>query len=371
MFQKGNSRQAAGHAVRVPAATAECGMEMSESCRTSGPSPTTSAWSARCTPSTTTTPRRWCCSTPARSSPAGPRSARGSATAWAPRTRTCPPTSCSATRTATTPAARSSGRTAGCRRCTAARRSARRATPVLNLQPPTPVPAGRPERRPRPAGRSSTRSTASSYPHESELEARIRNYELAARMQLAAGEVLDLVEGDRRRRGSCTASTTRRRPATALRCLMARRLVERGVRFVQVFPPVKPQFQPWDAHDERQDRERGDLRRDRPALRRPDQGPEGARPARRARSCSGRASSAGCRSRRTARAATTTATPSACSWPAAASRRGHVHGATDEVGYQAAEEPRQRARPARHDPAPARPRPRQLDLSATTAATRR
>jgi uncharacterized protein (DUF1501 family) len=33
-----------------------------------------------------------------------------------------------------------------------------------------------------------------------------------------------------------------------LRCLMARRLVEAGVRFVQVFPPVKPQFQPWDAH---------------------------------------------------------------------------------------------------------------------------
>jgi uncharacterized protein (DUF1501 family) len=29
---------------------------------------------------------------------------------------------------------------------------------------------------------------------------------------------------------------------------MARRLVESGVRFVQVFPPVKPQFQPWDAH---------------------------------------------------------------------------------------------------------------------------
>jgi uncharacterized protein (DUF1501 family) len=29
---------------------------------------------------------------------------------------------------------------------------------------------------------------------------------------------------------------------------MARRLVEAGVRFVQIFPPVKPQFQPWDSH---------------------------------------------------------------------------------------------------------------------------
>jgi len=86
------------------------------------------------------------------------------------------------------------------------------------------------------------------YPHESELEARIRNYELAARMQLSAGAVLDIA-------GESPA--TRRlygldNPTTAgygLRCLMARRLVESGVRFVQIFPPVQPQFQPWDAHN--------------------------------------------------------------------------------------------------------------------------
>ena len=33
------------------------------------------------------------------------------------------------------------------------------------------------------------------------------------------------------------------------RCLMARRLIEAGVRFVQVFPPLKPSFQPWDSHN--------------------------------------------------------------------------------------------------------------------------
>ena len=33
------------------------------------------------------------------------------------------------------------------------------------------------------------------------------------------------------------------------RCLMARRLVEAGVRFVQVFPPLKPSYQPWDSHN--------------------------------------------------------------------------------------------------------------------------
>jgi hypothetical protein len=85
------------------------------------------------------------------------------------------------------------------------------------------------------------------YPHESELETRIRNYELAARMQLAAGEVLDLAHES----GPTRQMYGLDNPVTAgygLRCLMARRLVESGVRFVQVFPPVKPQSQPWDAH---------------------------------------------------------------------------------------------------------------------------
>jgi hypothetical protein len=89
---------------------------------------------------------------------------------------------------------------------------------------------------------------ARTHPRESELESRIRNYELAARMQLAAGELLDL---------SKEAPATRRLyglddPLTrnyGTRCLMARRLVESGVRFVQVFPPLKPSFQPWDSHN--------------------------------------------------------------------------------------------------------------------------
>jgi hypothetical protein len=86
------------------------------------------------------------------------------------------------------------------------------------------------------------------YPRESVLESRIRNYELAARMQLTAGDALDL---------SREPAATRREygldcPVTAgygARCLMARRLVESGVRFVQVFPPVKPQHNPWDSHN--------------------------------------------------------------------------------------------------------------------------
>ena len=66
-------------------------------------------------------------------------------------------------------------------------------------------------------------------------------------MQLAAGEVLSLANETRATRSLYGLDD----PITAgygLRCLMARRLVESGVRFVQVFPPVKPQSQPWDAH---------------------------------------------------------------------------------------------------------------------------
>jgi hypothetical protein len=82
-------------------------------------------------------------------------------------------------------------------------------------------------------------------PHNAELEARISNYELAARMQTAVPEALDL---------SGETEETRKlygldRPPTAeygKRCLLARRLVERGVRFVQIFL----NGQPWDTHSQ-------------------------------------------------------------------------------------------------------------------------
>jgi hypothetical protein len=82
---------------------------------------------------------------------------------------------------------------------------------------------------------------------ESELETRIKNYELAARMQLTVTDALDL---------SQESAATKKLygiddPVTAgygLRCLMARRLVEAGVRFVQVLPPLDS-FNPWDHHN--------------------------------------------------------------------------------------------------------------------------
>ncbi len=119
-------------------------------------------------------------------------------------------------------------------------------TPVLNLQPAVPTSAAT-QRRNLDFLARLNEEHRTRYPRKTDLEARIRNYELAARMQLAAGSVLDL---------STETAATRKmygleNPETegyGTRLLMARRLVESGVRFVQVLPPVKPQFQPWDAH---------------------------------------------------------------------------------------------------------------------------
>ena len=82
------------------------------------------------------------------------------------------------------------------------------------------------------------------HPGELDLEARIASYELAARMQLAATEAIDISrESDAAKRlyGLDSSSPSTREFGT--RCLIARRLVERGVRFVQVYQPK------WDHHD--------------------------------------------------------------------------------------------------------------------------
>lgn len=121
-----------------------------------------------------------------------------------------------------------------------------RGAPVLNLAPGKPVPA-RVRRDGLELLAHLNEEHLKKHPGESDLEARIRNCELAARMQLAAGRTLDLSQEPAAARRLYGLDN----PVTAgygLRCLMARRLVEAGVRFVQVFPPIKPQFQPWDAH---------------------------------------------------------------------------------------------------------------------------
>jgi hypothetical protein len=87
------------------------------------------------------------------------------------------------------------------------------------------------------------RRYAEQHAGEAELEARIASYELAAAMQTAAKEALDLRQEPEyiRRLYGLDRDETR---SYGERCLLARRLVERGVRFVQLFLGG----QPWDNH---------------------------------------------------------------------------------------------------------------------------
>jgi hypothetical protein len=76
-----------------------------------------------------------------------------------------------------------------------------------------------------------------------ELEARLGHYELAAKMQTAVPDVLDLSKETEETKALYGLDN----PKSAeygKRCLLARRLVERGVRFVQIFL----KGQPWDTH---------------------------------------------------------------------------------------------------------------------------
>ena len=91
------------------------------------------------------------------------------------------------------------------------------------------------------------RAHAAARPDDTRLDARIRSYELAAKMQISAPEAFDL--------GRESAAT---RKAYGLdqevtedfgrRCLLARRLIERGTRFVQVWSGPQGATGNWDNH---------------------------------------------------------------------------------------------------------------------------
>ena len=86
-------------------------------------------------------------------------------------------------------------------------------------------------------------------PGDSEVAARIASYELAFRMQSEAPEAVDLSREPAETRALYGLDD----PATndfGTRCLLARRLVERGVRFVQVYSGGGPVATQWDAHDD-------------------------------------------------------------------------------------------------------------------------
>ena len=121
-----------------------------------------------------------------------------------------------------------------------------RGTPVLDLLPPSEFAPG--QRQSLDLVRDLNLRHRESRPGNTELEARIASYELAYRMQSAALDVGDLdAEPQHLRQGYGLEHADKRTVSFARKCLMARRLVERGVRFVQLYD--MPDKDGWDAHD--------------------------------------------------------------------------------------------------------------------------
>jgi hypothetical protein len=85
------------------------------------------------------------------------------------------------------------------------------------------------------------------HPQEAELAARIESYELAYRMQIAAPEALD-VDRESAETHRLYGLDDKRCAHFARQCLVARRLVERGVRFVQIYSGGMENERSWDGH---------------------------------------------------------------------------------------------------------------------------
>ena len=124
--------------------------------------------------------------------------------------------------------------------------------PIRNLSRPDQVSADE-ERRTRDVLGFLNERFAEQRPEESELRARIRAYELAARMQLSAPEVSDIAaESDYIRKLYGVDSANRLKSAYARNCILARRLLERGVRYVTVYCSSRASgvdgLLNWDAH---------------------------------------------------------------------------------------------------------------------------
>jgi hypothetical protein len=120
-------------------------------------------------------------------------------------------------------------------------------TPILNLEAPPEVHVVQAAHNRALIHRLNTMFAARN-PGEQELAARIQTYELAARMQVHAREAVDLAGENAVTRTLYGLDDPVTEPI-GRRCLLARRLVEKGVRFVQVYAGGG---NAWDGHNELQ-----------------------------------------------------------------------------------------------------------------------
>jgi hypothetical protein len=116
--------------------------------------------------------------------------------------------------------------------------------PIVNLNPPAGM---TPERQRRTLDYLQSMNEMDTLDTDTEMAARISSYELAFRMQSHAPEAVDITkesEATRKLYGLDQKHTSE----FGTRCLLARRLVERGVRFVQIYSGGGPVSVQWDAH---------------------------------------------------------------------------------------------------------------------------
>lgn len=114
-------------------------------------------------------------------------------------------------------------------------------SPILNLRPPEGV-TTQEQRRNLDLLARLNETHAARHPEHTELQARMESYELAFRMQMQVPEVLDLSQEEKKTLdmyGVGEAATD----SFGRKCLLARKLVEQGVRFVQLYHGT------WDSHD--------------------------------------------------------------------------------------------------------------------------
>ena len=254
----------------------KCGAWSASCCRTRRKSPTTCASSGRCTPRRSTTTRRSRSSRPARNWPAGRASARGCATAWAARTSDLPAFVVMSSSGTGNPSDQplydrlwGSGflpskyqgvkfRSVG--------------DPVLLPVEPAGHRRGRAPRDARRSGRAQSAEAAGEpATRKSPRASRSTRWPSACRPRVP--ELTDLSNEPRARLRPVRAGRRRSPARYASNCLLARRLAERGVRFVQLF------HRGWDQHTQPAQADRRPVPRHRSAVGGADRGSEAARPA--------------------------------------------------------------------------------------------
>ncbi len=114
-------------------------------------------------------------------------------------------------------------------------------SPILDLQPPAGVTRER-QRKNLDLLTRMNRAHAERHPQHDELSARLANYELAFRMQMEIPDAIDL-SGESRHTLSMYGIGNATTDSFGRKCLLARKMVEKGVRFVQLYNGT------WDSHD--------------------------------------------------------------------------------------------------------------------------